>query len=145
VRVTSDAWPGRAFTARLTTVEPRVDEQTRNIWVQATMANPDRALRPGMYVTAALTLDPIANALVVPVTAVITSAQGDSVLAIRGANTRREGKAEPVSVTTGRRFGNSVVVTRGLKAGDVVVTEGQLRVQPGAMLRVSKLIPAAGN
>jgi multidrug efflux system membrane fusion protein len=145
VRVTSDAWPGRTFTARLTTVEPRVDEQTRNIWVQATMPNPDRTLRPGMYVTAALTLDPIADALVVPATAIITSAQGDSVLAIRGANTRREGKAEPVSVTTGRRFGNSVVVTRGLKAGDVVVTEGQLRVQPGANLRVSKLIPASGS
>jgi membrane fusion protein, multidrug efflux system len=145
VRVTSDAWPGRAFTARLTTVEPRVDENTRNIWVQATMANPDRALRPGMYVTAAVTLEPIANALVVPITAIITAAQGDSVLAIRGANNRREGKAEPVTVTTGRRFGNSVVVTQGLNAGDVVVTEGQLRVQPGANIRVSKLIPANGN
>jgi membrane fusion protein, multidrug efflux system len=145
VRVTSDAFPDRAFTARLTTVEPRVDENTRNIWVQATMANPDRALRPGMYVTAAVTLEPIANALVVPVTAIVTAAQGDSVLAIRGANNRREGKAEPVTVTTGRRFGNSVVVTQGLKAGDIVVTEGQLRVQPGANIRVSKLVPASGN
>ncbi|MBW8754412.1 MAG: efflux RND transporter periplasmic adaptor subunit, partial [Sphingomonadales bacterium] len=79
VRVTSDAWPGRAFTARVTTIEPRVDEQSRNISVQATMANPDKALRPGMYVTAALTLAPIANALVVPATAIQTSAQGDSV------------------------------------------------------------------
>jgi multidrug efflux system membrane fusion protein len=145
VRVTSDAWPGRAFTARVTTVEPRVDEKSRNIWVQATMANPDRALRPGMYITAALTLAPIEGALVVPVTAIMTSAQGDSVMAIRGANARREGKAEPVAVKTGRRFGDSAVVTSGLKAGDVVVTEGQLRVQPGANLRVSRLIPASGG
>ena len=142
VRVTSDAWPGRSFTARVTTVEPRVDEASRNIWVQATLANPDKALRPGMYVTASLTLAPIANALVVPATAIMTSAQGDSVMAIRGASARKEGKAEPVSVTTGRRFGNSVVVTKGLKAGDVVVTEGQLRIQPGAGLRVARLIPA---
>lgn len=145
VRVSSDAWPGRAFIARVTTIEPRVDEQSRNIWVQATLANPDRALRPGMYVTAALALEPIANALVVPLTAIMTSAQGESAMVIRGAQARREGKAEPVAVTTGRRFGNSVVVTSGIKAGDVVVTEGQLRVQPGAPLRVSKLIPAAGN
>jgi multidrug efflux system membrane fusion protein len=66
-------------------------------------------------------------------------------MAIRGANARREGKAEPVAVKTGRRFGDSVVVTSGLKAGDVVVTEGQLRVQPGANLRVSRLIPASGG
>lgn len=145
VRVTTDAWPGRAFTARVTTIEPRVDENSRNIWVQGLLANPDRALRPGMYVNAALTLPPLPNALVVPATAIMTSAQGDSVVVIRGNNARREGKAEIVSVATGRRFGDSVVVAQGLKAGDVVVTEGQLRVQPGSVLRVSKLVPAAGR
>lgn len=142
VRVTSDAWPGRAFTARVTTIEPRIADDSRNIWVQGVLANPDRALRPGMYVNAALALAPISGALVVPVSAVVTSAQGDGVVAIRGGNARKEGKAEMVPVVTGRRFGNSVVVTRGLKAGDVVVTEGQLRVQPGAPLKVSKLIAA---
>lgn len=145
VRVTTDAWPGRAFTARVTTIEPRVDENSRNIWVQGLLANPDRALRPGMYVNAALTLPPLPNALVVPATAIMTSAQGDSVAVIRGSNARREGKAEIVSVATGRRFGDSVVVAQGLKAGDVVVTEGQLRVQPGSILRVSKLVQAAGR
>lgn len=145
VRVVSDAFPGRAFTARVTAVEPRVDEQSRNILVQATLANPDRALRPGMYVTAGLALDPTPDALVLPGTAIMTSAQGDSVMAIRGPKARAEGKAEPVAVTVGRRFGNSVIVTKGLKAGDVIVTEGQLRVQPGAALRVARLVPAAGN
>jgi multidrug efflux system membrane fusion protein len=145
VRVTSDAWPGRAFTARVTTIEPRVDENSRNIWVQATLANPDKALRPGMYITAALMLDPISGALVVPVTAIMTSAQGDSIMVVRGANARREGKAEAVSITAGRRFGSSVVVSGAVKPGDVVVTEGQLRIQPGAGLRVSRLVPASGG
>jgi multidrug efflux system membrane fusion protein len=142
VRVTSDAWPGRTFTAHVTTVEPRVDEQSRNIWVQASLANPDRALRPGMYVNAALTLAPIEGALVVPITAIQTSAQGESVIAVRGSAPRREGKAEMVGVTTGRRFGNSVVITRGLRPNDVVITEGQLRVQPGAPVKVSRIVPA---
>jgi len=145
VRVTSDAFPGRSFTARVTTVEPRVSQDSRNIWVQATLANPDRALRPGMYITAALGLAPLEGALVVPATAIMTSAQGDSVMVIRGANARKEGKAEPVTVTAGRRFGNSVVISGPVKPGDVVITEGQLRVQPGAPLRVSRLIPASGN
>lgn len=150
VVVTSDAWPGRRFTARVTTIEPRVAEDSRNISIQGVIANPDRALRPGMYVNASLTLPPIPSALVVPSTAIMTSAQGSSVVVIRGAAAGRggpikEGKAEIVGVTTGQRFGNSVVVSKGLKPGDVVVTEGQLRVQPGAPLKVSRLIPATGQ
>lgn len=145
VQVTSDAWPGRRFTARVATVEPRIAEDSRNIWVRGVLANPDGALRPGMYIRAALSLPPMPAALVVPTTALVTSAQGDSVVVIRGSNAAREGKAEMVAVTTGRRFGDSVVITQGLKAGDVVVTEGQIRVQPGAILKVSKLIPASGR
>lgn len=142
VRVSADAWPGRAFTARVTTIEPRIGEESRNIMVQAVLANPDRALRPGMYVTAALDLPPEQGALVLPATAIQTSASGDSVTVVRGAKARQGGKAEAVSVTTGRRVGNNVVVTRGLKPGDVVVAEGQLRVQPGAEVRVARLITA---
>lgn len=145
VQVTSDAWPGRTFTARVTTIEPRIAEDSRNIWIQGLLANPDRALRPGMYVRAALNLPALRGALVVPATAIMTSAQGDSVAVIRGANARKEGKAEMIAVTTGRRFGNSVVIAKGLKPGDVVITEGQLRVQPGAALKVSRLVPANGR
>ncbi|HEY0960284.1 MAG TPA: efflux transporter periplasmic adaptor subunit, partial [Novosphingobium sp.] len=131
--------------ARVTTIEPRIEQESRNVWVQAVLANPDHALRPGMYITAALQLPPLPNALVVPATAIQTSAQGDSVVVIRGAKARSEGKGETVVVKTGLRFGNSVVIDSGLKAGDVVVTEGQLRVQPGATLRVSRLINAEGR
>ena len=145
VGVTSDAWPGRSFAARVTTVEPRIDRESRNVWIQAQIANPDQTLRPGMYVTAALELPPLPNSLVVPTTAIQTSAQGDSVVVIRGANARREGKSEMVAVTTGLRFGSSVVVTKGLKPGDVVITEGQLRVQPGATVKVGRLVNAQGR
>lgn len=145
VQVTSDAWPGRSFTARVATIEPRVADDSRNILVRGVLANPDGALRPGMYIRAALELAPLPDALVVPATAIVTSAQGDSVIVIRGKDARKEGKAEQVAVTTGRRFGDAVVVTTGLKANDVVVTEGQLRVQPGGMLQVSKLVPASGR
>jgi len=145
VQVTSDTWPGRSFVARVTAIEPRVDAESRNVQIQGTLSNSDGALRPGMYVNAALSLPALPGALVVPTTAIMTSAQGDSMVVIRGNNAAREGKAEIVSVETGRRFGDSVVVTKGLKAGDVVVTEGQLRVQPGSMVKVSKLVPAAGR
>lgn len=132
VDILSDAWPDRRFAARVTAIEPQVGKDTRNIMVQATLPNPGLALRPGMYVTARLALPPIADALVVPATAIQTSASGDSIIRVKMREPGRNGTAEIVPVTTGRRFGDKVVVTRGLKPGDVVVTSGQLRVQPGA-------------
>ncbi|WP_336970578.1 hypothetical protein [Sphingobium aromaticiconvertens] len=101
------------------------------------MPNPGHALRPGMYVTARLALPPITGALVVPATAIQTSASGDSITRIKIRDADRSGTAEIVAVTTGRRFGDKVVVTSGLKAGDVVVTHGQLRVQPGARVTMA--------
>jgi multidrug efflux system membrane fusion protein len=145
VTVTSDAYPGRTFTARVNAVEPKIGEDTRNVTVQAFLSNRDRALRPGMYVTASLGLPPQQAALVVPATAIQTSAQGESVIVVRGGNARKGGKAEIVPVQTGRRIGNDVVVASGLKEGDVVVTEGQLRVQPGADLTVARTVATGGR
>ncbi|WP_226633416.1 efflux RND transporter periplasmic adaptor subunit [Novosphingobium profundi] len=138
--LTSDAWPGRTFTARISTIEPQVSKDTRNVTAQAVLANPDGALRPGMYVSVALKLGEQDDALVLPVTAIQTSAQGDSVIVIRGENARKGGKAEIVPVTTGRRMGDEVVVTGKLSPGDVVVAQGQLRVQPGSEVTVAQLI-----
>jgi multidrug efflux system membrane fusion protein len=137
VSVTTDAWPGRTFVARVNAVEPQIGQDTRNVTVQAVLANPDGALRPGMYINAALNLPPQQGAIVVPATAIQTSASGDDVIVIRGSDAARGGHADFVPVTTGRRLGDRIVVTSGLKAGDVVVTEGQLRVQPGAQVTVT--------
>ena len=140
VELTSDAWPERKFVAEVNAIEPQIGGDTRNVSVQAALSNDDGALRPGMYVTASLMLPPQEGALVVPATAIMTSAQGDSVVVIRGEGASSGGTAEIVPVVSGRRIGNNVVVAHGLAAGDVVVTEGQLRVQPGAQLEVTNLI-----
>ncbi len=145
VSVTSDAFPGRSFTARVNAVEPAIGKDTRNVTVQAQLANPGQVLRPGMYVTAALALAPRKDALLVPATAIQTSAQGDSVIAIRGPHAKAEGSAEVVPVQTGARVGDAVVVTSGLRAGDVIVVDGLLRVQPGAPVKVVKTVPQEGR
>lgn len=145
VSVTSDAYPGRNFAARVNAIEPRIGEDTRNVTVQALLPNPGRALRPGMYVTASLALPSQTGALVVPATAVQTSAQGDSVIVIRGDKASEGGTAEIVPVRTGRRIGNEVVIDQGLDPGDVIVSEGQLRVQSGTEVKVSRFVPAAGR
>ena len=104
VEVSADAFPGRAFTATVNAIEPLVGTDTRNVSVQAVMANPGGLLRPGMYVTARLVLPPEPNALVAPATAIQTSASGDSVIVVR------DGKAQPVPVQAGRRIGDKVVI-----------------------------------
>jgi len=136
VRITSDAWPGRSFTARVNAVEPMIGTDTRNLTVQATLANPGEALRPGMYVTAMLELPSLPNGIMVPSTAIQTSASGETVVVVRGPRATREGVVAIVPVETGRRIGDDVVVLKGLKAGDVVVQSGQLRLQPGAKVKV---------
>ncbi|MFM2479809.1 efflux RND transporter periplasmic adaptor subunit [Celerinatantimonas sp. YJH-8] len=140
VHVSSDAYPDREFTAHVTAIEPQINTDTRNILIQATLPNHDRALRPGMYVTASLALPPQSGAILVPSTAVQTSAQGYSVVIIRGDDADKHGKSEVLSVQLGQRIGNRVVVTQGLKGGDVIVTEGQNRIMPGAELTVAKLV-----
>lgn len=137
VRLSTDAHPGRVFQARVHAIEPRVDADTRNIRIQAALDNPDGALRPGMHVDVALQLPPQRGALVVPATALQVSPSGDSVLVVRGPEATRAGHAEAVAVTVDRRIGDRVVIGHGLQAGDVVITEGQLRVQPGAAVQVT--------
>lgn len=145
VEIVSDAWPGRRFQAHLTALEPQVGRESRTITLQALLDNPDHALLPGMYVTAALALPPETGVMLLPATAIQTSAQGESVLVVRQAQGDETGTVEMVSVSTGRRVGDQVIVTAGLSPGDLVVTEGQLRVQPGAAVMVAPLQAAEAH
>src|SRR5215469_8629740 len=70
VAVRSDAFPGRAFDAKITTIEPQISADTRTMQVQATMQNPDDALLPGMFIDAQVVLPPQPDMLVLPATAV---------------------------------------------------------------------------
>jgi len=138
VRITTDAFPERSFTAKVNAVEPRINPDTRNLQAQAVLANGDGALRPGMHVNVALELPPGREALVLPATAVQSSSTGDSVVVVRGDQPEHAGTAEVLSVTIGRRIGDRVVVVQGLEPGAVVITEGQLRVQPGMRVQVTR-------
>ncbi len=129
--------------ARVTAIEPQVAGDTRNASVQATLSNPQHALRPGMYVKVSVALPAEPNALVVPATTIMTSATGSAAAVVRNLNAQGIGKAQIVPIETGRHVGEQIVVTQGLAPGDVVVTEGQLRLQPGAAVHV--LAPPAAS
>jgi multidrug efflux system membrane fusion protein len=141
VDVTADAFPGRKFSATITTIEPQISASTRTISIQATMLNPDEALLPGMFVNAAVVLPDQAAEVVLPETAVEYTLYGDSAYVIRQDGTGTDGKpllkAFRSPVKTGLRWGNKVEVLDGLKAGDQVVAAGQLKVQDGMAVAVT--------
>jgi multidrug efflux system membrane fusion protein len=111
-------------------IDNTVDASTGTIHLKAAFENRDSMLWPGQFVTAILTLDTIRNATVVPAEAVQAGPQGQFVYAVKGDN-----HAEIRPVVTGRAFGSQMVVEKGLAPGETVVTDGQLRLYPGAMVR----------
>src|SRR5439155_13902082 len=82
VRVVVDAYPGRKFEGQITTIEPQISTDTRNIRVQATIANPDHILKPGMFATTTVVLPEKPPVVTVPETAVDYTLYGDSVFLI---------------------------------------------------------------
>jgi membrane fusion protein, multidrug efflux system len=146
VDVKSDAFAGRVFHAKITAIEPQISADTRMIEVQATMANPDEALLPGMFVTADVVLPKQPDEVVLPTTAVDYTLYGDAVYVIRPAGEDARGhpilKAWRTPVKTGAEWGGKVAILDGVKAGDRVVAAGQLKIQQnGAEVAISSVPP----
>jgi membrane fusion protein, multidrug efflux system len=141
VNVTSDAFLGRSFAAKITTIEPQLSPDTRTIQVQATMPNPDDALSPGMFVNAAVILPAQPDMIVVPETAVEYTLYGDSVYVIRQDGKDAKGnpilKAVRTPVKTGARWDDKVAILSGLKPGEKIVAAGQIKVQNGAQVAIT--------
>jgi multidrug efflux system membrane fusion protein len=111
---------------RLTFVDNSVDSETGTIRLKATFPNGDRNLWPGQFVDVSLLLTTEPNAVVVPSLAVQAGQQGPFVFVIDA-----QSQAELRPVTVGRIEGDESVIASGLTPGEVVVTDGQLRLTPG--------------
>lgn len=135
VRVTSDAAPGKVFPGEINAVSPEIDPVTRNIRVQAKIANSDENLRPGMYGTVEIVLPTQAPVLVIPVTAVLYAPYGDSVFVVAEQKDEKTGEKTQVLrqqfIRVGGSRGDFVNVVDGLKAGEMVVTAGVFKLRPG--------------
>jgi membrane fusion protein, multidrug efflux system len=140
VRVTVDAYPGRVFEGKITTIEPQISLDTRNVRVQATLDNRDHALKPGMFAMTTIILPPLAPVLTVPETAADYTLYGDSVFLVtptkdNGGKTKLT--AVRAFVKTGAHIDGRVVVSGAVKPGDTVVAVGQLKLQSGADVAIS--------
>ncbi|MBF8723630.1 efflux RND transporter periplasmic adaptor subunit [Pseudomonas guariconensis] len=142
------AYPGQTFPATLSAINPKVEESTRNLLVRATLANPDGKLLPGMFASLLVLLPNPQPQVVVPESAITYTLYGNSVYVVTqkkdkdgqpesNADGQPQLIAEQRTVKTGERRDAVVVVSEGLKAGEQVVTAGQLKLTPGAAIRIS--------
>lgn len=117
----------------LTFINNAVDQTTGTIMLKATFPNKDKMLWPGQFVNVALTLGIQRNAVIIPHQAVQTGQEGQYVFVVRSDNT-----VELRPVVTGIRYDQEITIEKGLQPGEVVVTDGQLRLIAGAKVQIKK-------
>lgn len=144
VIVTSDTYPNKTYTGKITTIEPAVDSATRNVLVEATMDNPKHELSPGMYVSVEVKSGTPQSYITLPQTALTFNPYGDVIYLVDQSGKDEKGKpiliAKQAFVITGETRGEQVAVLKGLKEGDTVVTSGQLKLKNGSRISINNSI-----
>jgi len=146
--VTTDAFKDASFTGKITAVSPKVDTNTRNIQVEAKIANPDKKILPGMFANVNIKLGDQVKLLTLPQTAVTYNPYGSTVFIAKPTGKKdKQGnstlEAQQVFVTTGATRGDQVSILKGVEEGATVVTSGQLKLKNGTPLIINnKVLPA---
>jgi membrane fusion protein (multidrug efflux system) len=143
VRITVGDLGGAAFTGRISALDAVVDPATRNVQVQATLANPGGRLRPGMFVQTRVDLGASAPVIAVPASAINYAPYGDSVFVVAGMRTpdgqSYRGVRQQV-VKLGDARGDQIAVLSGITAGEEIVTSGVFKLRNGAAVQVNNAV-----
>jgi membrane fusion protein (multidrug efflux system) len=144
-----DAFPDRTFPGRIVAVNPQVDTDSRNVQVRASLGNPDRRLLPGMFATIAVDAGARQLQVTLPQTAIAYNSYGSTVFLVEPGGAAADGRAALVAkqsfVTTGATRGDQVAVLSGVKAGDVVVSAGQIKLHNGSPVVVNNKVQPADD
>jgi membrane fusion protein, multidrug efflux system len=148
LRITSDDLPGQVFTGRVNAIDSVVDQATRNIQVQATLANPQGKLRPGMFVQVEVVLGASRPVIALPASAISFAPYGDSVFIItdlkdQKGQTYRGVRQQFVKVEGSR--GDQVAVVSGVNPGEEVVSSGVFKLRNGAAVQVNNKVQPENN
>jgi membrane fusion protein, multidrug efflux system len=147
VRVTAEGLGG-ALAGRITALDSIVDEATRNVQVQATLANPEGRLHPGMFVEVQISLGAGSSVVALPTSAINYAPYGDSVFIVgevEGPGGQKYRGVRQQFVKVGSARGDQVAVVSGVSAGDEVVTSGVFKLRNGAAVRVNNEVQPGNN
>ena len=141
IEVRVDAWSDQEFRGSITAIEPSVGERTRNFRIQATLDNPDRLLKPGLFGEVAVQLPQREEVVTLPQTAINYNPYGDVIFVLEETDEEIDGQpvfsASRRFVTTGGKRGDQVAISKGIDSGDLVVTVGQHKLREGARVRIN--------
>jgi membrane fusion protein (multidrug efflux system) len=148
IRVTSNEAGAAAFTGRVTAIDSIVNEATRNVQVQATLANPGGKLRPGTFVQVEMVFGADRSVIAIPTTAINYAPYGDSVYIVSdlkdpSGKTYRGVRQQFVKLEGSR--GDQVAVVSGIKPGDEVVSSGVFKLRNGAAVQVNNKVQPENN
>lgn len=138
-----DAYPDQTFSGKISAINPKIDANTRNVQIRATLKNPGHKLLPGMFATVDIPTGTPHNYITLPQTAITYNPYGDIVYVV-DKKTDAAGKpqlfARQTFVTTGARRGDQVAVIKGVNEGDMIVTAGQIKLHNGSAIAINNTI-----
>lgn len=146
VHVAADTFPGSDFVGKITSIDPLVDPATRNFQAEAVVRNPERKLLPGMFVRTTVDAGGPQRYLTLPQTAIAYNPYGETVYLVRSP--KKPGghpTAELTFVVLGPTRGDQVAVVKGLRAGDAVVSGGQMKIKNGTELAINNSVLPRNN
>jgi membrane fusion protein (multidrug efflux system) len=148
VRVTTDGMPGVQFAGPVTAIDSVVDQTTRNVQVQATLANPDGRLRAGMFVQTEVILGASRPVVSLPASAISYAPFGDSVFVVtdlKDTNGKTYKGVRQQFVKLGGARGDQIAIVSGVGSGDEVVTSGVFKLRNGAAVLVNNKARPSNN
>lgn len=149
VNIKTDTYPNKIFTGKVTTINPIVDVKTRNVQIEATIANSHAELFPGMFVSAEVQTSPKIQYLTLPQSAISFNPYGEIAFIVQQKEKDKNGKPQlsvlQTFVTTGEKRGDQIAILDGLKEGEMVVTSGQLKLKNGSIVVINNSVVPNNN
>src|SRR3990167_6637896 len=149
VTITVDTFSGQVFNGKITTINPIVDSSIRNVEVEATLSNPKNQLLPGMFTNVSVMVDKTNRYLTLPQTAISFNSYGDIAYIVKEGSKDKNGEpshyVEQIFVTTGDTRGDQVVLLKGIKEGDEIVTSGQLKLKNNTPVIINNKVTPDNN
>jgi membrane fusion protein (multidrug efflux system) len=148
VRIAADDRPGSVVEGRITAIDSVVDESTRNVQAQATVANGDGRLRPGMFVQTEVVVGAAAPVIALPASAISYAPYGNSVFVVSDLKDPKGKVYRGVRqqfVKVGAARGDQIAIESGVKAGEEVVTSGVFKLRNGAAVLVNNKVRPGNN
>lgn len=149
LQIHTDAWPNETFKGRISAVDAKVDENTRNLHIEGLLENPEDRLQPGMFVSVRVNQGDLTAYLTLPQTAIGYNAYGATVFVAKSVPDQSSKTpaltAQQVFVKTGATRGDQVAILDGLHEGDLVVTSGLMKLKNGTPLIIDNHVTPAND